>query len=480
MQDVKAAIDELERAVTVLGLKGAELDTVVNGENWDAPTLPAAVQGGGGDGGGAVLPPAAAAQLHGRSARGATGVPNSLGVIVEDAIVVAALIVGGVLEACPDLKACIAHGGGPACFAMGRLDRGWRGPARRRAGAHPVSRRAAYQRRLYYDSVVGSEAALRFLLDRVGADRVVLGSDWPFVPWHPSPVTWVRGARRRMTAATRRSRSCTGGTWRRCCGSSRWPPRRGDRMPKRYDYVTVDVFTTTRFGGKPLAVVPDARRNLSANQMQSIAREFNYSESTFILPPSIFPTHTARVRIFTPTQEIPFAGHPNVGTAFVLARLAERTGAPLGATVRFEEAAGLVPVDLERDAAGHVVGATLTAPQPLALDQTIPAAVIAECVGLGGRGRAHVVGARAVAVASVGLPFVLAEVAPDAIGRAVSDAAATASAARRYAFRSGRFSVHIYARRTPGRRTAPISGRGCSRRWAAPARIPPPAAPTER
>ena len=52
---------------------------------------------------------------------------------------------------------------------------------------------SSYQRRLYYDTVVGSEKALRFLLDEVGADRVVLGSDWPFVPWHPSPVAWVQG-----------------------------------------------------------------------------------------------------------------------------------------------------------------------------------------------------------------------------------------------------------------------------------------------
>jgi aminocarboxymuconate-semialdehyde decarboxylase len=122
---------------------------------------------------------------------GRYGLFNSLGVIVEDAIVVAILILGGILEACPELKACIAHGGGPACFAMGRIDRGWQGrPEARQNIKQPPS---SYQRRLYYDSVVGSEKALRFLLDEVGADRVVLGSDWPFVPWHPSPVTWVQG-----------------------------------------------------------------------------------------------------------------------------------------------------------------------------------------------------------------------------------------------------------------------------------------------
>jgi len=118
------------------------------------------------------------------------GLFNSLGVIVEDAIVVAVLIFGGVLDACPDLKVCVAHGGGPACFAMGRLDRGWQGTA----DTLRVIKQApsTYQRRLYYDTVVGSEKALRFLLDEVGDDRVVLGSDWPFVPWHPSPVTWLQ------------------------------------------------------------------------------------------------------------------------------------------------------------------------------------------------------------------------------------------------------------------------------------------------
>jgi aminocarboxymuconate-semialdehyde decarboxylase len=73
---------------------------------------------------------------------------------------------------------------------MGRLDRGWQGRRDVQKIPNPPS---SYQRRLYYDTVVGSEKALRFLIDEVGVDRVVLGSDWPFVPWHPSPVSWVQG-----------------------------------------------------------------------------------------------------------------------------------------------------------------------------------------------------------------------------------------------------------------------------------------------
>jgi len=190
VQDVKAAIDELERSVSVLGLKGAELDTVVNGENWDEPKFLPLFKAA--EAIGAVLffhPQPQHNFMMQRTTR--YGLFNSLGVIVEDALVVAILIFGGVLDACPGLKVCVAHGGGPACFAMGRLDRGWQGtPVERRSIQQPPS---SYQRRLYYDSVVGSEKALRFLLDEAGADRVVLGSDWPFVPWHPSPVAWVQG-----------------------------------------------------------------------------------------------------------------------------------------------------------------------------------------------------------------------------------------------------------------------------------------------
>jgi len=121
-QDVKAAVDELERAVTVLGLKGAELDTVVNGENWDEPKFLPLFKAA--EAMGAVLffhPQPQHNFMMQRTTR--YGLFNSLGVIVEDAIVVAILILGGILDACPDLQVCIAHGGGPACLAMGRIDR---------------------------------------------------------------------------------------------------------------------------------------------------------------------------------------------------------------------------------------------------------------------------------------------------------------------------------------------------------------------
>jgi len=189
-QDVGAAIDELERAVHVLGLKGAELDTVVEGDNWDEPRFLPLFKAA--EAMGAVLffhPQPQHNFLLQRTNR--YGLANSIGVIVEDTLIVAILIFGGILDACPDLKVCIAHGGGLACFGMGRLDRGWQ--VRAEARHHIQKPPSTYQRRLHYDCVVGSEAALRFLLDRVGADRVVLGSDWPFVRWDPSPTAWVQG-----------------------------------------------------------------------------------------------------------------------------------------------------------------------------------------------------------------------------------------------------------------------------------------------
>jgi trans-2,3-dihydro-3-hydroxyanthranilate isomerase len=109
-----------------------------------------------------------------------------------------------------------------------------------------------------------------------------------------------------------------------------------------YQFYTADVFTDTQFGGNQLAVLPDAR-GLTTEQMAAITREFNYSESTFVFPPED-PKHTRRVRIFTPGGEVPFAGHPTVGTAHVLAAIGD---VPLtGAETRIvlEENVGPVPV----------------------------------------------------------------------------------------------------------------------------------------
>ena len=209
-----------------------------------------------------------------------------------------------------------------------------------------------------------------------------------------------------------------------------------------YAYLTLDVFTDRPFGGNPLAVVPDAR-GLTTEQMQAIAAEFNYSESTFVLPPDD-PEHTARVRIFNRTSEMPFAGHPNVGTAFALAVLAEREGRALASPLVFEELAGLVPVEVVRDASGRVRSATLTAPQPLTLGEKVPPAIVAACIGIDPR--AVITTRHDPVQASVGLGFTIAEVTPDALTAAKPITAAFADAAKRFPTRPGSFPLHVYAR----------------------------------
>ena len=195
-------------------------------------------------------------------------------------------------------------------------------------------------------------------------------------------------------------------------------------MPS-YDFVTVNVFTDQRFRGNPLAVIPDAS-GLSDAQMQAIAAEFNLSETSFVLPPAD-PRHHARVRIFTRTAEMPFAGHPNVGTAYVLATMAENP--PEHYT--FEEIAGLVRVHVLRDAAGAVSGARVAAPRSLSIDIGIPVEVVAACAGLAETDIATL--CHTPLVASVGAPFVIAEVASvEALARARPDIAAFHAAAARF------------------------------------------------
>ena len=181
-------------------------------------------------------------------------------------------------------------------------------------------------------------------------------------------------------------------------------------------FETLDVFTTRRFGGNPLAIVYDEEKQLTAAQMQSIAAEFGYSETTFVLPPSD-EANTAHVRIFSPTYEMPFAGHPNVGTATALAWRGNFMGRPVGHTVRFEEKAGLVLLNILHDAAGQPTGAMLTAPEPFSLPvPSLPVKDVAAAVSL--EPSELVVSNHPPLVATTGLPFIVAECASlDALAR---------------------------------------------------------------
>lgn len=170
-----------------------------------------------------------------------------------------------------------------------------------------------------------------------------------------------------------------------------------------YRYYICDVFTDTRFGGNQLAVLPEAR-GLWDEQMQQIAREFNFSESTFVLPAEA--GHTRRVRIFTPSTELPFAGHPNVGTAFVLATIGELGAIDQPITVTFEERAGLVPIEIRRGTDG-APWCELSAPELLSLGAAVPAQAVARAVSLAEDDL--VTATHPPLVASVGLPFVMVE-----------------------------------------------------------------------
>src|SRR5436190_15177754 len=171
----------------------------------------------------------------------------------------------------------------------------------------------------------------------------------------------------------------------------------------KYRYYICDVFTETRFGGNPLAVLPKAD-GLSDHQMQQIAREFNFSESTFVFPTKA--GHTRHLRIFTPAAEIPFAGHPNVGTAFVLAAAGEFGEIDSSLTVTFEEEAGLVSVAIRAEQ-GKIISCELTAPQSPSLGRTVPAELVASAVSLN---REDIVtDTHDPQICSVGLPFVFTE-----------------------------------------------------------------------
>ncbi len=222
---------------------------------------------------------------------------------------------------------------------------------------------------------------------------------------------------------------------------------------RTFQFLTLDVFTNQRFGGNPLAVFPDAR-GLSDAEMQSIAREFNLSETTFVLPPSD-PANTANVRIFTPTLEMPFAGHPNVGTGFALAQ----AGRDRDGVLRFEEIAGLVTVRVDRDATGALAGTTIDAPRPLSFGTGVDAADVAACANL--TTEDLVTARHAPTVASMGADFVFAQVTPAALTQAQPNVGAFQLARAKYSSLGNRFSLHLYALdgdRVRTRMFAPLGG----------------------
>ena len=186
MQDVVAAVAELERTMH-LGLKGAMIGDHVNGKTYDDPEfmpLWKAAEASGAvllihQGGDTIVTP--------RSDR--YHLPNTIGNLADRAVTFASFVFGGVMDACPNLRICLCHGGGYTCYGIGRMDRGWQ--VRPEARIHIAQPPSSYLNRFYYDCLTHSEAALRYLIDSVGIDRVVFGTDWPFDMAADWPVSWI-------------------------------------------------------------------------------------------------------------------------------------------------------------------------------------------------------------------------------------------------------------------------------------------------
>lgn len=220
-----------------------------------------------------------------------------------------------------------------------------------------------------------------------------------------------------------------------------------------YAFETVDVFTDERFGGNPLGVFPEAL-GLDTDQMQMLAAELNLSETAFVLPPDD-PAHTARVRIFNRTAEMAFAGHPSIGTAYVVAR----RGRVPGDRLTLEVPAGVVRVEMRVDERGVPIGGRIEVPQPLTVEGEVPAATVADCLGIG---VADVLtSTHSPVVATVGNPYVIAEVAAEALARCEPDRVAFRRALAAGPDMGGRFSIHVYVRegdRIRARMFAPLAG----------------------
>ena len=189
MQDVGAAAAELERAMTQLGLKGAMIDDQVNGKTYDDPEFYPLWEVAEQTGAVILIHQALETVVTARLNR--YHLPNSIGNLADRAITFASFVFGGVMDKYPNLRICLCHGGGYTCFGAGRMDRGWQVRSEARVNiAQPPS---TYLNRFYYDCLTHSEPALRMLVDSVGIDKVLFGTDWPFDMCTDWPVAWVLG-----------------------------------------------------------------------------------------------------------------------------------------------------------------------------------------------------------------------------------------------------------------------------------------------
>lgn len=213
------------------------------------------------------------------------------------------------------------------------------------------------------------------------------------------------------------------------------------------DFIVLDVFTQTAFGGNQLAVIPDAT-GLDEEDLIRIAREFNFSETTFVYPPQD-PENSAQVRIFTPTRELPFAGHPTIGTAIAMAR-----GRDAEFTLELE--IGAIPCVVN---SGAPATASFRTEAPLTVSEPIPVVAAANCLGLN---PSDVVSdTHLPQLVGVGLPFAMVELnSENALKNAAPKTDEFARAARNHGDGSN-FAIYCYRRddmNVQARMFAPLKG----------------------
>jgi trans-2,3-dihydro-3-hydroxyanthranilate isomerase len=208
---------------------------------------------------------------------------------------------------------------------------------------------------------------------------------------------------------------------------------------KEYRFFQVDVFTNRPFGGNPLAVFPEAE-GLTSHEMQRIAQEMNLSETTFVLPPQA-PGADFKVRIFTPAAELPFAGHPVVGTHWVLAHLNRVALSEPLTTVHFELGVGVLPADLHVSD-GHVERVVMTQDRPTFHDVLEDVAELAD--GLGLPSEAIIETGLPVQVVSTGVPQMMVPVRSLAEVQALGASRLNIAALNRVCHTMATRCVHVF------------------------------------
>ncbi|MHC4081398.1 MAG: amidohydrolase family protein [Planctomycetota bacterium] len=205
MQDAQLAVRELERCVNELGLAGVQIGSHVQGRNLDEPEVFGVFEAAAAIGAAVFVHPW---EMLGRDRMSRYWLPWLVGMPAETALAICSLIFGGVLDRLPDLRIAFAHGGGAFAFTLGRIEHGFT-MRPDLVNTNDVDHPRAYLDRLYFDSVVHDSGALRFLIDTVGAERVALGSDYPFPLGEQRPGALIESmddlpatARRRLLCGT--------------------------------------------------------------------------------------------------------------------------------------------------------------------------------------------------------------------------------------------------------------------------------------